>query len=133
MPQAAVLDFDELSLAQPAARNAADGIDAIALQPLFGPGLRSGIERFELAVQGRFHRGLVIQAPAARRQRQFDVQDIDTIEYKNLPRVLQLENVRGSANKLLSLKYEIRAPFFSDLDVVLKYNKAVELKSGGTD
>ena len=65
--------------------------------------------------------------------KQFDVNDVDTFSEVELRRTLEVKPKKGSHNKLASLKYEIRAPLFGDLDVVMKYDKTVELGGVKTD
>lgn len=66
-------------------------------------------------------------------ERQFDVQDVDTIDFPRLMKILEVTQIKGSPNKLATLRYEIRAPFFSNLDIVMNYAKTVELGTATTD
>ena len=66
-------------------------------------------------------------------ERQFDVQDVDTIDFQRLMKILEVTQKKGSPNKLATLRYEIRAPFFSNLDVVMNYAKTVELGAATSD
>ena len=64
-------------------------------------------------------------------QNQFDVSDIDSIPYQQLPKMLQISE-KGSTKKV-TLAYEIRGPLFSNLDVIMKYSKTVEFQRAATD
>ena len=66
-------------------------------------------------------------------ERQFDVQDVDTIDFNKLMKILDLKQKKSSPNKLATLAYEIRGPFFSNLDIVMKYEKTVELGAPSSD
>ena len=66
-------------------------------------------------------------------ERQFDVQDVDTIDFNKLMKILDVKQKKSSPNKLATLAYEIRAPFFSNLDIVMKYEKTVELGAPSSD
>ncbi|MEQ8230247.1 MAG: DUF4845 domain-containing protein [Gammaproteobacteria bacterium] len=72
-------------------------------------------------------------AIASALQRQFDVQDADSIDGRKLPKMLEVERRKGEKGKFVRLAYEIRAPFFSNLDVIMNYDKTVQLGVGTTD
>lgn len=72
-------------------------------------------------------------AAARALERQFDVQDVDSLDFKTLMKYLEVYQEKGTRSKLASLVYEIRAPFFSNLDIVMNYEKTVELGSVTTD
>lgn len=65
--------------------------------------------------------------------RQFDVNDVDSFDTKRLTKTLQVGRKKGTKTKVVSMKYEIRGPLFGDLDVILKYNKAIEFAPPRTD
>jgi len=65
--------------------------------------------------------------------KQFEVSDVDRFGRKNLTKILKIEKKKGSTAKILSMAYEIRSPFFADLDLILKYNKAIEMSAPATD
>ncbi|MEQ8659936.1 MAG: DUF4845 domain-containing protein [Gammaproteobacteria bacterium] len=66
-------------------------------------------------------------------QRQFDVQDVDSIDSRKLPKLLEVERRKGQKGKFVRLAYEIRAPFFSNLDVIMNYDKTVQIGTVATD
>jgi hypothetical protein len=63
--------------------------------------------------------------------KQFEVSDVDRFEPKTLSKVLKIEKKKHSTARIISMAYEIRGPLFGDLDVVLKYNNALELSGSG--
>lgn len=63
--------------------------------------------------------------------RQFEVSDVDRFEPASLSKVLKIEKKKGSNINIISMAYEIRGPFFADLDVILKYSKALEMSASG--
>jgi len=72
-------------------------------------------------------------AAARALERQFDVQDVDSIDFNKLMKILEVQSKKGSQDKVAKLAYEIRAPFFSNLDLVMNYEKTVELGSPAAD
>lgn len=66
-------------------------------------------------------------------QKQFDINDVAPVPEAQLAKKLQLSKKKGSKNKLVTLEYEIRSPLTEELDVVLKYNKTVEMGAEQTD
>lgn len=66
-------------------------------------------------------------------QDQFDVQDVDSIDHRKLPKMLEVSREKGKKGKFVRLAYEIRAPFFSNLDIVMNYDKTVQLAPSATD
>ncbi len=65
--------------------------------------------------------------------RQFDVNDVDDFDMPRLMKVLKVGRKKGSPNKVAMMIYEIRAPFFSNLDIVMNYRKVVEFAPPKTD
>ena len=55
--------------------------------------------------------------------RQFEVSDIDRWDDAEFFRLLKVTRAPNSNKRVMSLEYEIRGPFFGDLDVVLKYKR----------
>lgn len=55
--------------------------------------------------------------------RQFEVSDVDRWDDAAFYRLLQVGKVANTTKRAMSLEYEIRGPFFGDLDVVLKYKR----------
>lgn len=64
-------------------------------------------------------------------QKQFDVNDVEPVDPRKLPKYLTV--VKRKNLKEVTFAYEIRRPFFSNLDIVMNYAKTVELSSGKTD
>lgn len=59
--------------------------------------------------------------------RQFEVADVDRWDNADFFRLLQVGRAPNSTKRVMSLEYEIRGPFFGDLDVVLKYKRVEPL------
>ena len=66
-------------------------------------------------------------------QKQFDVNDVDAIPERQLPKMLKVERLKGGKGKDVTLAYEIRAPLFSNLDVIMNYSKTVTLGAATTE
>jgi hypothetical protein len=65
--------------------------------------------------------------------RQFDVSDVDRFDTPGLSKVTTVGRKKGSPNKVVMIAYEIRAPFFSNLDIVMNYKKIIEFAPTKTD
>lgn len=65
--------------------------------------------------------------------RQFEVSDVDRWRMVEFAKILQVKKMKNGKGKTMSLDYEIRGPFFGDLDVVLKYSKSLVLSKAETD
>lgn len=65
--------------------------------------------------------------------RQFEVSDVDRWTPDEFSKIIKIEKLKGGKGKTLNLKYEIRGPFFGDLDLVLKYDKTLLLGAPVTD
>jgi len=65
--------------------------------------------------------------------RQFEVSDVDRWRMADFAKILQVKKDKKGKGKTMSLAYEIRGPFFGELDVVLKYNKVLKLGETVTD
>ena len=63
--------------------------------------------------------------------RQFEVSDVDRWGTQEFAKLLKVKKEKGKKNKTMSLDYEVRGPLFGELDVVLKYSNALELKPSG--
>ena len=63
--------------------------------------------------------------------RQFEVSDVDRWGTQEFAKVLKVKKEKGKKTKTMTLDYEIRGPFFGELDVVLKYANALELDGSG--
>ncbi|MBX9608620.1 MAG: DUF4845 domain-containing protein [Gammaproteobacteria bacterium] len=65
--------------------------------------------------------------------RQFDVSDVDRFDTAALTKVVTVGKKKGSNNKVVIMAYEIRAPLFSNLDVVMNYRNVKEFGPAKTD
>jgi hypothetical protein len=65
--------------------------------------------------------------------RQFEVSDIDRWGIQEFGKLLKIQKLKGGKGKVMSLEYEIRGPFFGELDIVLKYNNSLKLGEPVTD
>ena len=65
--------------------------------------------------------------------RQFDVNDVDSFNTPSLTKVLTVGKKRGSEIKVVMIEYEIRAPLFANLDVVMNYRNVKEFGPSKTD
>ena len=65
--------------------------------------------------------------------RQFEISEVRRWGTKEFTKLLKIEKIKGSKQKVMKLAYEIRKPFFWDLDVVLKYNNSFKLGAAATD
>jgi hypothetical protein len=66
-------------------------------------------------------------------KRQFEVSDVDRWRMSEFAKLLDVKAKKDGSGKTMSLNYEIRGPFFGELDVVLKYSNTLELKKATTD
>ena len=58
--------------------------------------------------------------------RQFDVSDVERFDTPGLSKVVTVGKKKGTAIKVVMMAYEIRTPFFSNLDVVMNYRNVKE-------
>ncbi len=65
--------------------------------------------------------------------RQFEVSDVDRWTVPEFAKLLKMQKVKGSKDKMISLVYEIRGPFFGDFDIVMKYENTLKLGAQVTD
>ena len=65
--------------------------------------------------------------------RQFDVSDVDRFDTSGLNKVVTVGKKKNSNNKVVVLEYEIRAPLFSNLDVIMNYRNVKEFGPVKTD
>ena len=65
--------------------------------------------------------------------RQFEVFEVRRWSTTEFKKILKIEKSKGSASKVMKLKYEIRGPLFGELDVVLKYDRTLKLGEPVTD
>jgi hypothetical protein len=64
--------------------------------------------------------------------KQFEVSDVDRWTLAEFTRLLDVERTTNGG-RTLSLSYEIRGPLFGELDIVLNYDRALELPRGTTE
>ncbi|MCP5145710.1 MAG: DUF4845 domain-containing protein [Gammaproteobacteria bacterium] len=81
------------------------------------------------AESARLSKGEIVQLIL----REFDVSDVDRFDTPSLSKIITVENMRNSPNKVLRMAYEIRGDLFGDLDVVLTYDRSGELRAASTD
>ena len=65
--------------------------------------------------------------------RQFDVSDVDRFDTPSLSKVLTVGKKRGTNDKVVMIEYEIRAPLFANLDVIMNYRNVKEFGPVKTD
>ena len=65
--------------------------------------------------------------------RQFDVSDVDRFDTPGLTKVLTVGKKKGTNDKVVMMEYEIRAPLFGDLDVIMNYRNVKEFGPAKTD
>ena len=65
--------------------------------------------------------------------RQFDVSDVDRFDTPSLTKVVTVGKKKGTAIKVVMMEYEIRAPFFGNLDLILNYRNVKEFGPVGTE
>ncbi|RME35774.1 MAG: DUF4845 domain-containing protein [Gammaproteobacteria bacterium] len=59
--------------------------------------------------------------------RNYEVQDVDFITQDNIARHLKIERARDKGKRLMHMTYESRRPLFGNLDIVLKFDKTIEI------
>lgn len=77
----------------------------------------------------RMGKGEVVQAL----MRQFDVSDVDRFDTPGLTKVVTVGKKKGTNIKVVMIEYEIRAPLFSNLDVIMNYHNVKEFGPAQTD
>ena len=65
--------------------------------------------------------------------RQFEVSEVRRWSTTEFEKVLKIEKLKGGDDKVMKLNYEIRGPFFGELDVVLKFDRSLMLGKPVTD
>ncbi len=105
---------------------------AMKLWPLYNEKLKvdTGMEKLASTPEGS---RMNTRALAVVLQKQFDINDIEPVNPRKLSKYLKVEKQKGSKDKTVTFAYEIRRPFFSNLDVVMNYEKTVALSAGKTD
>ena len=64
-------------------------------------------------------------------QKQFDVNGIEPVNPHDLYKYFVVAKIKGSSDKRVTLAFEIRKPISEELDVVMKYNKTIEVSKSG--
>ena len=59
--------------------------------------------------------------------RQFEVSEVRRWRMNEFLKILKIKKLKQGRGKMLILEYEIRGPFFDELDVVLKYERSLKL------
>lgn len=59
--------------------------------------------------------------------RQFEVSEVRRWRMNEFLKILKVKKLKQGKGKMLILEYEIRGPFFDELDVVLKYERSLKL------
>jgi len=59
--------------------------------------------------------------------RQFEVSEVRRWSTREFTKLMKIAKIKGGKGKMMSLRYEIRGPFFGELDIVLKYDKTLRL------
>jgi len=59
--------------------------------------------------------------------RNFEVQDVDRFDRDSIKEVLKVNKIKGKKDRLITMKYEIRAPLIANLDIVMNYEDAIEI------
>ncbi|MCC6705954.1 MAG: DUF4845 domain-containing protein [Gammaproteobacteria bacterium] len=77
----------------------------------------------------RMSKGEVVQAL----MRQFDVSDVDRFDTPGLSKVVTVGKKKGTNDKVVMIEYEIRAPLFGNLDVIMNYRNVKEFGPVKTD
>lgn len=64
--------------------------------------------------------------------KQFEVSDVDRWTLAEFTKLLDVERTT-TGGRVMSLNYEIRGPLFGQLDIVLNYDRALELPRSATE
>ncbi|MGH8643770.1 MAG: DUF4845 domain-containing protein [Gammaproteobacteria bacterium] len=59
--------------------------------------------------------------------RNFEVQEVRRFDERNIRKHFKVEKEKGKKERTLHMQYEARGPLFGDLDLVLKFDKAVAI------
>ena len=65
--------------------------------------------------------------------RQFDVSDVDRFDTPGLTKVVTVGKKKGTNIKVVIMEYEIRTPFFGNLDLIMNYRNLKEFGPVKTD
>ena len=66
-------------------------------------------------------------------KKQFDIQGVNRFNDATTRQTLKVARDKKTKAKVARFAYEIRSPFFGDLDLVLSYDKVVNLSTSKTD
>ncbi|MGH8604499.1 MAG: DUF4845 domain-containing protein [Gammaproteobacteria bacterium] len=64
--------------------------------------------------------------------RNFEVQEVRRFDERNIKKYFKVEKEKGKKGRTLHMQYEARGPLFGDLDLVLKFDKAVAIGDSGS-
>ncbi len=64
--------------------------------------------------------------------RNFEVQEVRRFDERNIKKHFKVEKEKGKKERTLHMQYEGRGPLFGDLDLVLKFDKAVAIRESGS-
>jgi len=59
--------------------------------------------------------------------RNFEVQDVDRFDRNSIKKVLKVNKIKGSKDRLITMAYEIRGPLIANLDIVMNYHHSIEI------
>ncbi len=59
--------------------------------------------------------------------RNYEVQDVDFLTRENIRKHAKVERCKQKKCRLLHMTYESRRPLFGNLDIVLKFDKSIEI------
>lgn len=59
--------------------------------------------------------------------RNFEVQDVDRFDRNSIKKVLKVNKIKGSKDRLITMAYEIRGPLVANLDIVMNYHDSIEI------
>jgi hypothetical protein len=65
--------------------------------------------------------------------RNFEISDLDLFDQRNLPKALKVERDPETKGRFMHFAYEIRRPFFGELDIVLKLDEKLPIPGKSLD
>jgi hypothetical protein len=57
----------------------------------------------------------------------FEISDLDTFDERNLPQAFKVLRSKTGGGRVMQFAYEIRRPFFGELDLVMKMNESINI------